>query len=146
MGSGNVVNCERIISVNCCWRYMHPMALRSLKDLDLPQDRFPFVSSPSLPSPATNSHLPAILRLRTFQVTKWKFPCLGRSVRLIFLLGFVTIAFFTGWGSLTPRPTPNLEDCWRWKVLILEFKLYVHAKKTNLDHRCYPMESQLALF
>jgi hypothetical protein len=33
------------------------MALRSLKNLDLPQDRFPFVSSPSLPSPATNSHL-----------------------------------------------------------------------------------------
>jgi hypothetical protein len=36
--------------------YLHPMALRSLKNLDLPQERSPFVSSPSLPSPATNSH------------------------------------------------------------------------------------------
>jgi hypothetical protein len=48
---------ETLIS---CSLYMCPMALRSLKNLDLPQDRFPFVSSPSLPSPATNSHLSKI--------------------------------------------------------------------------------------
>jgi hypothetical protein len=35
--------------------YLYPMSLRSLKNLDLPQDRFTFVSSPSLPSPATRS-------------------------------------------------------------------------------------------
>jgi hypothetical protein len=39
---------------------LHPMALRSLKNLDLPQDTFPFVSSLNLPSSATNSHLSKI--------------------------------------------------------------------------------------
>jgi hypothetical protein len=47
--------------------YLYPVALRSLKNLDLPQDRFPFVSSPSLPSPATDSHHSEIF----LHVIKW---------------------------------------------------------------------------
>jgi hypothetical protein len=34
---------------------------------------------------------------------------------------------------------------WRWKLFILKFKLYVHAKKIILNHHRYPLNFQRVL-
>jgi hypothetical protein len=106
------------------------MALRSLKNLDLPQDRFPFVSSQSLPLPATNSHLSKIFSWR-----KW-FPLKTErdfSVRNVgFLMMIKRRLVLSDLDVAAPQNTCIHENSLFQMILMLYYRLMLlKTKKTD---------------